>query len=61
MKEYYRIVINLYKEALAGNLSATAHLEARTAIACAITEARVTGGNTSELEQLLEDIDNINQ
>ena len=63
MEKYYRMVINLYKEAINENYQVNSDkiLEVRTEIACAITEAKVTGTSYSYLEELLNDIDYLNK
>ena len=63
MERYYRMVINLYKEALSENHQVNSEriLEVRKEIACAITEAKVTGTSHSYLEELLNDIDYLNK
>lgn len=63
MEKYYRMVINLYKEAINENYQVNSDriLEVRKEIACAITEAKVTGTSYSHLENLLNDIDYLNK
>lgn len=63
MERYYRMVINLYKEALSENHQVNSEriLEVRKEIACAITAAKVSGSSTSHLEELLNDIDYLNK
>ena len=62
MERYYRMVINLYKEALSENHQVNSEriLEVRKEIACAITVAKVSGSSTSHLEELMADIDYLN-
>jgi len=57
------MVINLYKEAINENYQVNSDriLEVRKEIACAITEAKVTGTSYSHLEELLNDIDYLNK
>ena len=63
MEKYYRMVINLYKEAINENYQVNSDriLEVRKEIACAITVAKVTGTSYSYLEELLNDIDYLNK
>ena len=63
MEKYYRMVINLYKEAINENYQVNSDriLEVRKEIASAITEAKVTGTSYSYLEELLNDIDYLNK
>ena len=63
MEKYYRMVIDLYKEAINENYQVNSDriLEVRNEIAFAITEAKVTGTSYSYLEELLNDIDYLNK
>ena len=55
MEKYYRMVIDLYKEALLINRV----LDAQREISNAITTAIITNEPTSELELLKSDIENL--
>lgn len=63
MEKYYRMVIDLYKEVITTNYQVNSDriLEVRKEIACAITEAKVTGTSYSYLDELLNDIDYLNK
>lgn len=58
MERYYRMVINLYKEAINENYQVNSEriLEVRKEIACAITAAKIENKPTSLLESLNNDI-----
>lgn len=61
MERYYRMVINLYKEALLQNYQVNSEriLEARKEIACAITAAKIENKPTSSLESLNSDVEHL--
>lgn len=60
MEKYYRMVIDLYKEAIAINrVNSEKALMAQKEIANAITTAKITNEPTGELELLKADIDNL--
>lgn len=60
MEKYYRMVIDLYKEALLINrVNSDRVLDAQKEIANAITAAVITDKPTSELELLESDIVNL--
>lgn len=58
MEKFYRMVIDLYKEATNGNYQVNSEriLEVRKEIACAITAAKIENKPTSFLESLNNDI-----
>ncbi len=60
MEKYYRMVIDLYKEALINQVNSEKILEAKKEISNAITTARIQGTPYDELQKLLEDINTIN-
>ncbi len=60
MEKYYRLVINLYKEALINQVNSEKILEAKKEISNAITTARIQGTPTDGLQALLEDINEVN-
>ncbi len=60
MEKYYRLVINLYKEALINQVNSEKILEAKKEISNAITTARIQGTPTDGLQALLEDINDVN-
>ncbi len=60
MEKYYRMVIDLYKEAVSGNLDHSRILEVKKAIASAQTEAKVLGKPQEQFTQLMEDVSFIN-
>lgn len=60
MEKYYRMVIDLYKEALLINrVNLDRVLDAQREISNAITTAIITNEPTSELELLKSDIENL--
>ena len=60
MEKYYRMVIDLYKEALLINrVNPDRALDAQREISNAITTAIITNEPTSELELLKSDIENL--
>ena len=63
MNRYYRLVIDLYKEVTHNNneVNEQSFLSTRAEIASAITAANIAGNDTSELEALLNDIDQLNE
>ena len=56
MEKYYRMVIDLYKEALNGNVDLSRILEAKKAIASAQTEAKILGKPQEPFTQLMNDL-----
>lgn len=60
MEKYYRMVIDLYKEALINQVNSEKILEVKTEISNAITIARIQGTPYDGLQTLLEDVNNIN-
>ena len=56
MERYYRMVIDLYKEAFNGNVDHSRILEVKKAIASAQTEAKILGKPQEEFTQLMDDI-----
>lgn len=56
MEKYYRMVIDLYKEALNGNVDLSRILEVKKAIASAQTEAKIMGKPQEPFTQLMNDI-----
>lgn len=58
MERYYRMVINLYKEAIKENYQVNSEriLEIQREIATASTEARIKGNSDRELQELLNDL-----
>lgn len=61
MEKYYRMVIDLYKEAHQHQVNSDRILEVQKEIANAITTARIQGSPYDELQMLLEDVNSINQ
>lgn len=59
MEKYYRIVIDLYKEALINQVNSEKILEVKKEISNAITTARIQGTPTDGLQALLEDVNSI--
>jgi len=49
MEQYYRMVIELHKDALIGELKRETIKEVQTKLATEITKVRITGGNDTEL------------
>ena len=60
METYYRMVINLLKEAVSGNLDHSRILEVKKAIASAQTEAKILGKPQDEFTKLMDDVRSIN-
>lgn len=56
MERYYRMVIDLYKEAFNGNVDHSRILEVKKAIASAQTEAKILGKPQEAFTQLMDDI-----
>ncbi len=64
MEKYYRMVIDLYKEASSSEnyqVNPDRILEVKSVLANAITTAKVMGTPTNELEMLMKDLDPINK
>ena len=61
METYYRMVIDLYKEAVNGNLDHSRILEVKKAIASAQTEAKILGKPQEVFTQLMNDIKFLNE
>lgn len=59
MEQFYRIVLELYKEAIQGSLRAEAVDAAQILLAKEITRAHVMGESDMELQQLSSDIANL--
>ena len=60
METYYRMVIDLLKEAVSGNLDHSRILEVKKAIASAQTEAKILGKPQEPFTQLMNDLRNLN-
>ena len=60
METYYRMVIDLFKEAVSGNLDHSRILEVKKAIASAQTEAKILGKPQNAFTQLMNDVSYIN-
>lgn len=60
METYYRMVIDLFKEAVSGNLDHSRILEVKKAIASAQTEAKILGKPQEPFTQLMNDLRNLN-
>ena len=60
METDYRMVIDLYKEALNGNVDLSRILEAKKAIARAQTEAKIMGKPQEPFTQLMNDLSFLN-
>jgi hypothetical protein len=56
MERYYRMVIDLYKEAFNGNVDHSRILEVKKAIASAQTEAKILEKPQEAFTQLMDDI-----
>ncbi|MBQ0081131.1 MAG: hypothetical protein KBS95_06265 [Alistipes sp.] len=56
MEQFYRIVLELYKQALQGNLKKEAVEAAQVLLAKEITKAHVMGESDIELEKLSTDV-----
>lgn len=61
MEKYYRMVIDLFKEAVGGNLDHSRILEVKKAIASAQTEAKIMGKPQEPFTQLMDDIKLLNK
>ena len=59
MEKYYRMMIDLYKEALINQVNSERILEVKKEIANAITTARIQGTPYDGLQTLLEDVNMI--
>lgn len=57
---YYRMVIDLYKEVISGNLDHSRILDVKKAIASAQTEAKILGKPQDEFTKLMNDVSYIN-
>lgn len=60
METYYRMVIDLYKEALNGNVDLSRILEAKKAIASAQIEAKIMGKPQEPFTKLMNDLSFLN-
>lgn len=60
MERYYRIVIDLYKEAIQHQVNSQRILEVKTEIANAITTSKIQGKPYDWLQTLLDDVNEIN-
>lgn len=56
MERYYRMVIDLYKEAIQHQVNSQRILEVKTEIANAITTSKIQGKPYDWLQTLLEDV-----
>ena len=56
METYYRMVIDLYKEALNGNADHNRILDVKKAIASAQTEAKILGNSQEQFTKLMDDL-----
>lgn len=61
MERYYRMVIDLYKEAIQHQVNSQRILEVKTEIANAITTSKIQGKPYDWLQTLLDDVNEINQ
>ena len=63
MERYYRMVINLYKEAIKENYQVNSEriLKIQREIATASTEARIKGNSDRELQELLNDLQSLKE
>ena len=59
MEKYYRMVIDLYKEATQHRVNYERILAVKTEIANAITAARIQGTPYDALQNLMEDINSL--
>lgn len=59
MEKYYRMVIDLYKEAVQHQVNSERILAVKTEISNAITAAKIQGTPLGELQTLLEDINTL--
>ncbi len=60
MERYYRMVIDLYKEVISGNLDHSRILDVKKAIASAQTEAKILGKPQEPFTKLMDDLNFIN-
>lgn len=60
MERYYRMVIDLYKEAIQHQVNSERILAVRKEITNAITTSKIQGTSYEWLQTLLEDINEIN-
>lgn len=60
MEMYYRMVIDLYKEVISGNLDHSRILDVKKAIASAQTEAKILGKPQEPFTKLMDDLSFIN-
>ena len=60
METYYRMVIDLFKEAVSGNLDHSRILDVKKAIASAQTEAKIMGKPQEPFTQLMNDLRDLN-
>ena len=56
METYYRMVIDLYKEAVSGDLDHRKILDVKKAIASAQTEAKILGNSQEQFTKLMDDL-----
>ena len=56
METYYRMVIDLFKEVVNGNLDHSRILEVKKAIASAQTEAKILGKSQEPFTKLMDDL-----
>lgn len=59
MERYYRMVIDLYKEAIQHQVNSQQILEVKKEIANAITTSKIQGNPYDGLQTLLEDVNSI--
>ena len=60
MERYYRMVIDLYKEVISGNLDHNRILDVKKSIASAQTEAKILGKSQEPFTKLMDDLSFIN-
>lgn len=60
MERYYRMVIDLYKEVISGNLDHSRILDVKKAIVSAQTEAKILGKPQEPFTKLMDDLSFIN-
>ena len=56
MEKYYRMVIDLFKEVVSGNVDYSRILDVKKAIASAQTEAKILGKPQEPFTQLMNDL-----
>ena len=56
MEKYYRMVIDLFKEVVSGNVDHSRILEVKKAIASAQTEAKILGKSQEPFTKLMNDL-----